>query len=696
MAKARLVVVEDEVIIARDIQRTLIRLGYEVLALSMTGEDALQKVAETHPDIVLMDIRLSGGMDGIATAEVIRMQNKLPVVYLTAHSDEATLRRAQVTEPYGYVLKPFEERELVIAIDIALYRHTVEMQLRQMERWLATTLDSIGDAVIATDAAGSITYMNRVAEALTGWLLPDAVGRPLEKVFQLIHSEPPHAPIESLVARVLREGMIIELNPNTLLLTRLGETIPVDDSAAPIRDETEQVLGVVIICRDVSARHRAEAQLRHSASHDALTGLPNRVLLMDRLTYAFEHARRHPGYHFALLYLDLDRFKVINDSLGHLFGDQVLIQAAQRLAKSLRLEDMFARLGGDEFVILLDGVADLRDAVHIAERIQDSLKEGITVKEQVVFTTASIGIVLSQADYKEPAEILRDADTALYQAKAQGKARYHIFDTALHQRALKLLRLETDLRYAIEREEFRIHYQPIVALLSGQVHGFEALIRWQHPERGLLTPDEFLGLAEETGLIVPLGWWTIRQACQQAMRWQAYGELTMSVNLSNRQFLQPDLLPQIAQILKDTGFPAHRLCLEITETVILDENGFDILAKLKATGVQLHLDDFGTGYSSLSLIHRAPIDMLKIDRNFVHNLNHAAPEKNSTVRTILLLAQELGLNVVAEGIETAEQMTYLKSLACEHGQGYLFSRPIDSQAATALLQQNSHHPSEPL
>lgn len=689
MTKARLVVVEDEVIIARDIQQTLIRLGYEVLALSMTGEDALKKVTETHPDVVLMDIRLSGAMDGVAAAEIIRTRDKLPVVYLTAHSDEATLRRAQITEPYGYVLKPFEERELVIAIDIALYRHAVEMQLRRMERWLATTLDSIGDAVLATDSTGTITYMNRVAEALTGWKLIDAVGHPLDKILQIIHSEPPHAPIESLVARVLREGMIIELSPNTLLLNRMGDTVPIDDSAAPIRDEAGQVLGVVIICRDVSARHRAEAQLRHSASHDALTGLPNRVLLMDRLTYAFEHARRHSGYHFALLYLDLDRFKVINDSLGHLFGDQVLIQAAQRLAKSLRLEDMIARLGGDEFVILLDGVADLRDAVHIAERIQDSLREGITIKDQVVFTSASIGIVLNQTEYKEPDEILRDADTALYQAKAQGKARYHIFDTALHQRALDLLKLETDLRYAIEREEFRIHYQPIVSLKDERLHGFEALIRWQHPERGLLAPSEFLALAEETGLIVPLGWWTLRQACLQAVQWQVFGELTMSVNISNRQFLQPNLLPQLMQILVETGLRAHQLCLEITETVILDENGFEILAKLKASGVQLHLDDFGTGYSSLSLVHRAPIDMLKIDRSFMHNLNDTNPDKHTTVRTILLLAQELGLNVVAEGIETAEQMTYLKALNCEHGQGYLFSKPIEAEAATALLLQNT-------
>jgi len=694
MTKARLVVVEDEVIIARDIQHTLKRLGYEVLALSTTGEDALKRVAETQPDVVLMDIRLSGEMDGVATAEIIRTRDKLPVVYLTAHSDEATLRRAQVTEPYGYVLKPFEERELVIAIDIALYRHTVEMQLRRMERWLATTLDSIGDAVIAADTAGSVTYMNRVAEALTGWPLAEAMGRPLEKVLQLIHSEPPHAPIESLVARVLREGMIIELNPNTMLLNRAGNMVPVDDSAAPIRDEAEQVLGVVIICRDVSARHRAEAQLRHSASHDALTGLPNRVLLMDRLSYAFEHARRHPGYHFALLYLDLDRFKVINDSLGHLFGDQVLIQAAQRLAKSLRLEDMIARLGGDEFVILLDGVSDLRDAVHIAERIQDSLREGIKVKDQVVFTTVSIGVVLSQADYKEPDEILRDADTALYQAKAQGKARYHIFDTALHQRALKLLRLETDLRYALEREEFRIFYQPIVELKSGQLRGFEALIRWQHPERGLLTPDEFLGLAEETGLIVPLGWWTFRQACHQAARWQKHGDLSISVNVSNRQFLQPDLLPQINQILTETGLSPHQFCLEITETVILDENGFDILSKLKAIGVQLHLDDFGTGYSSLSLIHRAPIDMLKIDQHFIQTLTDETGEKSSTVRTILLLAQELGLHVVAEGIQTAAQATFLKALACEHGQGYLFSKPIDAATATALIQENRRLPPE--
>jgi diguanylate cyclase (GGDEF)-like protein/PAS domain S-box-containing protein len=693
MAKGRILVVEDEVIIARDIQRTLVRIGYEVPALAVSGEDALTQVASLRPDLVLMDIQLSGELDGIATADRIRTRDALPVVFLTAHSDEATLRRAHITEPYGYVLKPFEERELEIAVDIALYRHTIETKLRNVERWLTTTLRSIGDAVIATDRAGTITFINHVAETITGWSPNEAIGRPFGQVLRLVQEET-RAPVESLVERVLRDEVVIELAPNTVLIARDGAELPVDDSAAPIRDESGAITGVVIIFRDITARKQVERQLRHLALHDPLTGLPNRALLMDRLALAFEHTRRYPDHRYAVLYLDLDRFKVINDSLGHLAGDQLLVGVARRLSEDLRAVDTIARLGGDEFAILINGIVDTRDALHIAERILQSMSLPMQLGGHEIHTTVSIGIALSAPGHERSEDILRDADTALYRAKGQGKARYSVFDAELHQRALDMLRLEIDLRRAIERDEFRLYYQPIYALADGRLSGFEALIRWQHPERGLLAPDLFLPLAEEAGLLLPIERWVLRRACEQLREWQggpaASTPLTMSVNLSNTLFVQPNVAQQVAQILAETGVEPGWLCLEITETVIArQDTTARTLAELDVLGAQLHIDDFGTGYSSLSKLHRTPIDVLKIDRAFVRRLEGPQGEEHALVRTILLLARELGMAVVAEGVETAEQAALLRSMACDYGQGYWFAKPLDRQAATLLVQ--GHH-----
>jgi diguanylate cyclase (GGDEF)-like protein/PAS domain S-box-containing protein len=658
----------------------LIKLGYDVPLFVTSGEAALDQIGVVKPDLVLMDIHLSGEIDGIATADKIRRNGRLPVVFLTAHSDEATLRRARITEPFGYVLKPFEERELQIAVDIALYRHKVEFQLKQMERWLTTTLKSIGDGVIATDTKGTITFMNRMAEALTGWLQSDAVGRPFTEVLHLVHART-RENVESLVERVLAENLIIEMGPDTVLITRDGQEVPVDDSAAPITDDDENVNGVVIVFRDITTRKGVEDQLRYLSAHDALTGLPNRTLFVDRLAIAFELARRHSDYQFAVLFIDLDRFKIINDSLGHLFGDQVLITAAKRLGEDLRGEDTLARLGGDEFVILLSCINGLLDAIHFAKRIMNKMTTAVSVDGIDVFTSASIGIALNGERYERPEDILRDADTALYQAKTEGRGRFSVFDTALHQRALQLLQLETELRRAIERKEFRIYYQPIVSLANGSLHGFEALLRWQHPERGLLTPDDFLALSEEVGLLVRISEWILKESCQQLRTWQKQASanmaLTVAVNLSQTQFLQPMLREQVSLALASSGLEARCLCLEVSEEVIADQaTAARILKELDGLGVQLHLDDFGTGYSSLNMLQHPPIDVVKIDRSFVAPITDAASEKSAIVRSILSLAGELGKEVVAEGIETAEQAERLLAWGCQYGQGYHFAEPL--------------------
>ena len=683
MTKARILVVEDEVIVARDLQRTLTRLGYDVPAIAASGEEAVERVAATKPDLVLMDIHLSGEMDGIAAADQIRQRDGLPVVFLTAYSDEATFRRAQITAPYGYVLKPFEERELEIAVDIALYRHRVESKLRRMEDWLATTLRSIGDAVIATDLAGLITFMNERAEALTGWSAAAAAGCPLHQVLRLVR-EADHSPLDSLVERVRREEVVIEIGPASLLLARDGAELPVDDSAAPIRDQAGNITGFVIVFRDISVRKQVEDDLRYSAVHDALTGLPNRALLMDRLAQAFELSRRRPEHQFAVLYLDLDHLKLINDSLGHLAGDQVLISVARRLEDSLRSADTVARLGGDEFVILLSQVSGAREAVHVAERIQQSMLAPIRVDGRDVTAALSLGIALSGPGYAQPEHLLRDADAALYKSKALGKGQYVLFDAGLHAGAVELLEMETGLGQAVAREEFRVHYQPIVWLASGQVRGYEALLRWQHPRRGLLLPADFLELAEETGQLMAIGQWVLRQACRQAQAWPAPPgapvALSVSVNLSHKQFWQPGLMEQVAGALAETGLGPGRLCLEMTEGVIGNgQPAIEILQRLHGLGVQLHLDDFGAGYSSLSMLHHAPLDRLKIGRSLIQPLAGPAAERepDASVRTLLILARELHLPASATGIETNEQAGFLQAFGCEYGQGFLYGRGED-------------------
>jgi diguanylate cyclase (GGDEF)-like protein/PAS domain S-box-containing protein len=693
MTKARILIVEDEIVVAQDIQSTLIQLGYEVSTLVSSGEAALACLDDVKPDLVLMDIHLAGEMDGITTAKHIRQRMLVPVVYLTAYSDEDTLRRANVTEPYGYILKPFEDRELTIAIDIAIYRHDVEQKLRQMERWLASTLKSIGDAVLTTDLDGKITFINNIAEILTGWDKAEVLGRRFDEALKLVDSKT-HAPLADLVLRVIREDIVMDMDAHILLVTRDGSERPVDESAAPIRDNMGTVIGVVVVFRDIGAQKQMEEQLRYAATHDALTGLPNRAYLIERLSHLFEYHRRYPNHKFAVLLLDLDRFKIINDSLGHQAGDQVLIVVAKRLEEQMRAPDTIARLGGDEFVVLLDGFAHARDAVLVAERIQDDLKKPITLGAHEVFTGVSIGIVLNEGTYRQPDEILRDADAALYRAKATGKGRNVVFNADLHEQAMASLHLENDLRRAVARKEFLFYYQPIISLTTGRVSGLEALLRWQHPERGLLLPNEFLQLAEEAGFLIEIGGWLLQEACQQALAWQKLSEVdqpvTVSVNMSRRQFGQPNLVEQVAFILSETGIHPNSLCLEITEGVFAEQEATSqTLLRLHDLGVQLHMDDFGTGYSSLSVLHHTPIDILKINRAFVRHLNGKGQEESSIVRAILLLARELKMDVIAEGIETEEQAAYLKVLDCPYGQGYLFSKPLRANEVAEFLSANS-------
>lgn len=442
------------------------------------------------------------------------------------------------------------------------------------------------------------------------------------------------------------------------------------------------------------ALRESREKFRHAAYHDALTDLPNRNKLINYLQFLLKRAKETGGFNFAVLFLDLNRFKMINDSLGHFTGDSIILGVAMRLSSMLRKEDMVARLNGDEFAILLNGVMSVDDIVHFAELVKKKLSIPFTIDEKQIFTNVSIGIAIGDDSYEEADDLLRDADIAMYKAKKSDK-HYSIFDKNMHTRAVNLLEVETDLRYAIQQKELVAYYQPIIDLQTMRLIGFETLMRWNHPTRGLVPPVDFISVAENTGLIVPMTLWILRESCERLAEWKnispEYQNLMMSVNLSGKHFAQDDLVAQVKKILKETHILPQHLKLEITESAVMEnaEATIAILNQIKRVGIQLSIDDFGTGYSSLSYLHRFPIDTLKIDRSFVSTMENGS-ENGEIVRTVIALAKALKLNIIAEGIETIHQLHQLRILGCQYGQGYLFSRPVPAHEAVALLQDQEH------
>ena len=505
---------------------------------------------------------------------------------------------------------------------------------------------------------------------------PDDLDRFLHQVSEVMEGKTPTHQIEKRY--IDKEGDEIWALVNISLL-------PDSRGGAP---------NLIFQIQDITDRKRAEEQLLHDAFHDGLTGLPNRAWFIEQLQIALNRTKRHPDRLFAVLFLDLDRFKIINDSIGHMCGDQLLIAIARRLQACLRPEDIVARLGGDEFTVLLSDLQGASDAVVVAERIQKQVSRAFNLSGYETFTTGSIGIALSDSGYDRPEDLLRDADTAMYRAKAMGKAQHVIFNAAMHASAVHALHLESDLRRAIDRQEFFLEYQPIVSLSTGTLSGFEALVRWKHPQQGVVLPEDFISVAEETGLIIKIGHWALREACSQMKRWHTQLSsllpLSIAVNLSGKQFAHPGLTEQIIQTLRTTGLDPHSLNLEITESVVMEnvEATAKMLERLRALGVELSIDDFGTGYSSLSYLHRLPIDTLKIDRSFVSRIGENNDNKE-IVRTIVLLAHTLGKRVVAEGVETREQLQHLRELKCDSAQGYLFSKAVDTDVALELARSSA-------
>ncbi|UJB69250.1 EAL domain-containing protein [Acaryochloris sp. 'Moss Beach'] len=693
VVSAKILVVEDEGLIALDIESHLIDLGYQVPGIAETGADAILLALEAQPDLVLMDIRLKGNIDGIQAAAKITDKLDIPIIFLTAFADADTLNKAKQVSPFGYILKPFDPMDLRTSIEIALHKHHFDQEVRQQKTWLHTILASIGDAVVATDNQGSVTYMNRVAESITQWQQAEALGKDVSDVIPLITGTAKNI-LENPLKQVLREHQEVVLPDNTYLITKNQEEIPIDDSAVPIVDDQNQSHGAVIVFRDITERLEANQQLFHHAYYDSLTNLPNRELFMDRLQHLINMSKRYVNHEFAVLFVDLDRFKMVNDSLGHPVGDKLLIATAQRLQKCLRPTDTVARFGGDEFAILLEQIADVNSVCTLAERINRELGAPYELGNYDLFNSASIGIVQSNIRYALAEELIRDADIAMYQAKTNGKGCYAVFDAVMHTQVKGQLTLENDLRRVITDQQLTLHYQPIVSLQDQEIVGFEALTRWEHPEKGLIPPGMFIPTAEETGLIVPLDLWAIREACQQLRKWQDQlppeRTLDVSVNLSSRHFSRPDLVQKIAAILAETKCPATSLKLEITESALIEnpESAAQILSELKTLGLRIHIDDFGTGYSSLSYLHKYDIDTLKVDRSFIQYIDRNA-DRVEIVRTIVVLAHTLKMDVIAEGIESAEQLAAVQSLGCEYGQGYYFDRPLTSEQVDKLVREQA-------
>jgi len=795
-----LLVVEDEAVVAMDLDGQLHDMGYRVCGRVDNGRDAIERARVERPDLILMDIVLKGDLDGIDAAAEIGRELHIPVLFLSAYSDDETVERAAAAWPYGYLTKPFQNRELRAGIEVALRKAEVERRLRESERWLAAVLRGVGDAVIATDAVGRVGLANPAAERLLG--LHDLPGRLASDVVHL-HEPDGHAALSLAPDPAHAAGRDLPASRAALLVAHDGARIPVDYTVGTIADEAGRLAGLAIVlhdvreraaaqdqlarsehrfrnafdnaplglalidrgnrfvrinralCRlldaepaqlvgtdqaafgdaadnaieqaawrdltqgrsetvqyerryrgaegrmvcalvsasllpanadpqqflvqidDVTQRKQAEEALAHMAHHDALTGVANRTLLSEETEHALAVARRQ-GSRLAIVFIDLDYFKHVNDSLGHQAGDAVLKELAQRLTHAVRAVDIVGRMGGDEFVVVLCGVTDAHHVLALTDKLRSECARPIAVGAHEVRLAVSMGVSLFPDDAHDFHTLLRFADSALYQAKGEGRNNVQFYRPELTVRMELRTRLGAGLRVALERNELEMHYQPIVALGNGRPAAAEALIRWRHPELGLLLPDVFLPVLEESSMGEAIGAWTLREACRQAARWNAPGAppLRVSVNVTAAQFRSGTLVRTVEDALRDTGLASARLCIEITEQHQLadDDNTRRVLAALKDLGVLVAIDDFGTGYSSLGYIIRLRPDEIKIDKSLVTNVD-TDPQRAGLVTAALAMARSLDLEVVSEGVETEAELEFLRARGCDMVQGFLYARP---------------------
>ncbi|MDO9206796.1 MAG: EAL domain-containing protein [Sulfuricurvum sp.] len=800
MKQKKILIVEDEGIVALDLQDRLEYLGYEVCDIADTAKNALKMAAKHSPDLVLMDIVLKGERDGISAARQIHDLFGIPVVFLTAYADEKTLARAKLSNPHGYIVKPFNAQMLRSNIEMALHRHEVDQAL---ESCYSTTLASIGDAVISFDHEGKIRYLNAMAEALSGWKAKEAVKRSLSDVFILINTG---------VNKDESVDPLILMDPKTLLSlprgfelqSKFGTLIPITLNIIPIKskdmdaeseagiiifsDKREHLVnerqtkmaeklfdnsieGIILTDRELhiqqvnrtftevtgyefaevvgktpailqSGHHEQEfykdmwATLRRNgmwqgqiynrrkngdvypewlsiysiknkngdvinyiglfsdltekkmtqdhihqlAHYDALTSLPNRLLFMERLKQSIVMARRKETP-LALFFLDLDGFKKINDSLGHDAGDLLLQEVALRLKKYMRESDTVSRLGGDEFTIIIDGYSQISDIIIVVNKILKELSAAFKIGERSVYITASIGISIYPDDGHDIQELIKNADTAMYAAKEKGKNRYEFYDYEMNRKTLERLTLESCLHRAYDEQQFMVYYQPKINLIDHSVEGAEALIRWNHPSFGFVSPSQFIPLAEETGMIAQIGEWVLRQVCRDLKEWKerGIGDIKVSVNLSAIQFRDPNLVKILDTVISQEGVSVDSLEMEITESMLMHDvqGSIEMMKQLKKMGLSLSIDDFGTGYSSLKYLKEFPVDILKIDKSFIDEIPNNANDR-MIAKAVIDLAHNLGMEVIAEGVEKLEQVEFLMQNGCPSVQGFYFSKAVDS------------------
>ena len=651
--------------------------------------DAEEFLALHTVDLILLDLGLpdAQGLDAVRRTHAISPH--IPLVILSGMDDESMAIQAMQVGAQDYLIKgQIESRELLRALRYAIERKLIEETLFAEKERAQVTLDSIGDAVICTDLDGKITFLNKVAETLTGLSLAEAAGQPMTEAFRVVDASTRVAVLNPM-ERAITESCTLQIPSNSMLIRRDGSEVHVENSASPIRDRDRQVIGAVTVLRDVGAARKMKEDMAHSAHHDFLTGLPNRILLNDRVDQAISQAKRH-GHPVAVLFLDLDGFKHINDSLGHPTGDKLLQSIATRLVAEIRAPDTVSRQGGDEFIVLLPEVSRATEAAITARRMLEVVAEAHVVDQHDLRITASIGVSVYPDDGSDAETLIKNADTAMYQAKENGRHSYKFFTAAMNVRAVERQLIEEHLRRALERNEFALHYQPKINLKTGAVTGVEALIRWNHSTLGPISPATFIPIAEDCGLILPIGNWVLREACRQAKEWSNAGfpRLTMAVNVSAVQFRNEDFLESITQILMETGLDPRDLEVEVTESALMKRVEFTalILQALRTKGIEVAIDDFGTGYSSLSYLRKFPLDALKIDQSFVRQIS-TTPTETMIVSAIISMAQSLSLRVIAEGVETAEELAFLQQHRCEEAQGYYFSRPVPAASFSALMKE---------
>ena len=636
---------------------------------------------------IFLNLRLPDGQGVDAFDRLRLLAVATPIVVLGGRDDEDICKEAMLHGADDFLLEGHvDDYSFARALRNITEREVATRELFVEKERAQVTLNSIGDAVLSTDMSGNVTYLNAVAEAMTGWSCKEAVGRALTDVFQITDAatrEPSPNPMESAV----RQNKAVALTANCLLIRRDGHECAIEDLAAPIHDRDGQVTGAVIVFHDVSTARALAGELSHLAQHDPLTDLPNRLLLNDRLTQSILLARRNQKQ-VAVLFVDLDGFKHINDSLGHAVGDKLLQSVATRLSGCVRHSDTVSRQGGDEFVILLSEVGHAKDPAISAAKIIAEVGRAHSIHENRLHVTASIGISTYPEGGEDAETLIKNADAAMYHAKGEGQGNYRFFQKEMNRQAVERQSIEGQLREALERNEMVLYYQPKINLIAGVVTSAEALLRWRHPERGILLPEHFLGIAEDTGLILAIGRWVVREACRQTRAWLDGGltAVPVAVNISSPEFRSEHFVEDVRAALENACVDPRYLELELTETVLMRhvESTVGVLERFRVLGVRLTVDDFGTGFSSLSYLTRFPIDAVKLDQSFVRNV---IANKNDAlvVSTVVSMCKSLKHRVIAEGVETAKQSEFLQGAGCDEAQGFYFSRPLDPWAFAKLL-----------